>query len=118
MSRDRKSSKLVLRAGSVGHCPYDRCESACVSQFAVLLAVRRQLWVVKMEMSGTSRPIIDTFTASSLLIELIQLVFRFCTEFEDLPVGLFCAFPVQVAVTHVYSPLPGTAKLFPALDLN
>jgi hypothetical protein len=61
----------------------------------------------KTQMSATSPPTIDNLTGpSNLPIELLRLIFRYCTEFEDLPVGTvvsFRAHPTWIVVTHVCS---------------
>ena len=53
----------------------------------------------------------DTSTApsSNLPIELLQLIFRYCAEFEDLRVGLFRTYPAWIVVTHVCSRWRGAA---------
>jgi hypothetical protein len=56
------------------------------------------------EMSATSPTKLGSLTlTSNLPFELLQLIFGYCTEFEDLPVGSYRACPSWIAVTHVCS---------------
>ena len=56
------------------------------------------------EMSATSPAKLGSLTLiSNLPVELLQLIFGYCTEFEDTPVGSYHARPSWIAVTHVCS---------------
>ena len=58
----------------------------------------------------------DTLTSpSNLSIELLQLIFCYCTEFEDLPVGLFRSRPAWIVVSHVCSSWRGAALNYSSL---
>jgi hypothetical protein len=62
------------------------------------------------EMSETSPTKSGSLTLiSNLPLELLQLIFGYCTEFEDLPVELYRACPSWIAVTHVCSRWRGAA---------
>ena len=55
------------------------------------------------KMSTTSPTKLGLSLTSNLPIELLQLIFGYCTESEDLPVGSHRTFPSWIAVTHVCS---------------
>jgi hypothetical protein len=69
------------------------------------------------EMSATSPTKLGslTLTTSNLPIELLQLIFGYCTEFEDLLVGSYRACPSWIAVTHVCSRWRAAALNFSSL---